>query len=189
MDVLRCRRIMALMAVAVLIISVMYISTCALRNKKCFRYILPLVYVTSSILSIYLTVRSVASFEGDDKRTAGEMGYKKHMIFFIVYATLLSPSHIYTLFCYLPTLIVSVAVETIITGNYQDQFYIRTLANTPLIPIIGTAFYYILQLRELKRFLDQKDSEQKSDQLNIVLNTQSDSIIIAKSSLNQESHV
>ena len=55
--------------------------------------------------------------------------------------------------------ILSAGIEVTITVDFEDEFYMRSLANTPLVPIVGSVLYYILQMRELKRFLECRDSE------------------------------
>ena len=76
------------------------------------------------------------------------------MVIFGVFVTLLSPSHKYALLCYVPTLVIAIGVEAFLIGDFKDEFYVTNLANTPLVPIVGALMYYILQLRELKRFME-----------------------------------
>lgn len=56
----------------------------------------------------------------------------------------------------------------------------RLLYNMPSFCIVQLFLFYVLQKRELKRFYQQRKSEKKESQLNSVLNSHSEAIIVVE---------
>ena len=98
----------------------------------------------------------------------------------VVAILLLAPSIDYVLFCYLPC-----SVTTLIICVFRYSLDRKLLLNTPLYLLAMVVFWYILQMRELKRFFEQQDAKskeikatEKEVELTNVLNLHQDVVVI-----------
>ena len=108
------------------------------------------------------------------------------MAAYVTFCLLITPSFNFLLFGYAPPYIIGVVYLISTEANLDNPAFIEIISIQPVYFMSGYAMFYLMQHRELRSFFALKASNQKSEQLLEILNSQSDSVIVISSGKEQK---
>ena len=154
-----------------------------MKWRRFFIYLLPFEFLT--IYSTILLGMKIDDYEG------AVWNFEKHyhlmlerlglFLCYIIFNEIYSPSLLFSACTYCPIYTMGALIHSYLRYDMtNEQVFKLNIACIVLFACLGIGFFYMSQMRELSRFFQQQTIIKKEQQMELILNSQSDGIVVVK---------